>query len=277
MIPASAQQSTSDPDPKMNRRGQGSSLVIVQTAPEDPEAGDVKIPSVIVGVTVMDGNEHDSASLLFMVLMMILQGFENCRFLGDSAFKAQRLYELCLKLLYELESPLHPRGGHVLPKVPLDSFERDSDGAITACRRGRKASTTVRETGNGARKFRAKFNGADCRRCPFYRRDECRVDIQTDGTAVLSYDSKAMGLAVRETKQHKFDFTNSYCRRSAVEGAFQKVKMYMCFDGRTTKYRGRGNTIFLATVACGVVNFRRGMTYRSRLDKNWWRRPDNKL
>jgi hypothetical protein len=277
-VAASSLQNPSDPDATYYKKVDVPShkVWMLESVPGIPADGKVKGLSFVMAVKWMTAHEHDSKAMLPGVKTLLAAGIKSGKILADSAFKGQLLYEIVKRMGFIIQSPLYPRGRDTRPsKIGLDSFERDSRGAITACPQGRKAVTTVRDVGDSL-KFRAVFNRDRCVRCRIYKNDDCPVVVGRKG-AVLSYDLLDIGLAMRLTEQSKEAFVIEYKPRAGIEGSGQKLKKGAQFYLDRLRFRGRERIELVLMLGGQILNFKRIRDYLGRVDKNWWMKTDYEL
>jgi hypothetical protein len=277
-VAASSLQNPSDPDATFYKKVDGPShkLWTLESVPGIPADGEVMEISYVMAAKWMTAHEHDSKAMLPDVKTLLAAGIKRGKILAVSAFKGQLLYEIVKRMGFIIQSPLCPRRRDTRPsKIGLDSFERDSRGAITACPQGRKAVTTVREVEDSL-KYRAVFNRDRCARCRIYKDDDCPVVVGRKG-AVLSYGHLDIGLAMRLTEQSKEAFVIEYKPRAGIEGSGQKLKKGAQFYLDRLRFRGRERIELVIMLGGQILNFKRIRDYLDRVDKNWWMKPDYEL
>ncbi|MDR1036623.1 MAG: hypothetical protein LBT40_08655 [Deltaproteobacteria bacterium] len=119
----------------------------------------------------LPANFHDSVFFEWMLETSLAWGLDIAGLLLDAAFGSQENYELAKSVGLELYSPVNAntptdevKEGRTC-KLPLDPFERDSSGAVTACLLGAQATTTSEQTPKGLR-FISEFDLCTCQKCP---------------------------------------------------------------------------------------------------------------
>ncbi|MDR1035763.1 MAG: transposase [Deltaproteobacteria bacterium] len=268
-VAATAMQNPSDPDATYNHfKGEGYTVPVLENVPPEVRPGVLRGISLILFMTVMPAHLHDTECFaLFMdvinslptkVLMLLL----------DGAFGSQKNFEFALEHGVELLSLVCSSTPGAVKSVlrsfgiPLDSFEKDSEGKILACPCGQKATTTFRDNKDG-RAFTARFCRGTCLGCE--RSAECPVSILKT-RAVLHYTKNEMGLAIRRTWQRSDWFKKNYRPRSGVEATIQKLKKLLLRYGKLTV---RGMQKIRHSIALGlrVENYNRVVRYRQNLDK----------
>jgi hypothetical protein len=265
-----ALQSPSDPDAAWSghKKAAGFTGAIVEAVPLTPGECGVPQPRLILGGMVLPANFSDSVFFEWMLKTSMAWGLDIAGLLLDAAFGSQENYELAKSFDIEMYSPVNANtptdevGDDRTCKLPLDMFERDSSGSITACPRGAQATTTSMTTSKGLR-FRCEFDLCTCQKCPVS--GECRVRLQKKA-AVMFYTPKAMGLAIRRTLQKEAWWQLFYRPRSGVEGTIQKLKWLLYRMGfGCLSVRGLKNVSFEFKLGCYGLNYLRIQNFKKKL------------
>jgi hypothetical protein len=214
-VPSDSLQNPSDPDAAYSgHKGQGYQVQIMETyCDDDDEQVRAETLNLITHVEVEPANESDANALIPAIESAAERGLAPEELLADSLYGSDENCEAAEKMGVDLVAPTMGRGSE--KKIELADFEFSDNGEVAACPEGQ---APVRRKTN-SKSLSVGFDSEICNNCP--RAGDCPVKPGKK-RHYLSYDDKALRLALRRAVERTPEFKDRYRWRAGVEATMSE-------------------------------------------------------
>jgi hypothetical protein len=249
-VPSDSLQNPSDPDAGYcGHKGKGYQMQVMETYSEDKSQ-----PNLITHVKVEAANESDSNALIPAIEDAAQRGLAPEQLLADSLYGSDDNLEKAKELGVEVISPTMGTQSH---PISLADFIFSASDEMTACPEGQKPQRI--KTGKNGGKI-VHFDKAICDKCP--RQSDCPVK-RAKRNVTIGYDTKALRLARRRTKEKTEAFREIYRFRAGAEGTMSDLDRITGI--KHLRVRGMSQVRLAAVLKATGLNILRTMTFKNRL------------